>query len=65
MSVINQERLVRLAKLLRKPRAVGELAGVLECSRRTVYRYLWLLSEQGHEVEVSGITRPTHYRIRK
>lgn len=59
-----EEGLKSLKKLLKNAHTVDELIDELGVHRRTVYRWIRLLDEDGVDV-VSSIDRPTAYVIRK
>lgn len=53
----------RLRKALKKSRTMDDLVATLDVDRRTVYRYLDDLQEQGVQVTRVGLSRPTRYQI--
>lgn len=52
----------RLHRLLKTPKTIDELRAYLCVSRRTIYRYLSRMSEDGVTLSAS-LTRPTKYHI--
>jgi predicted ArsR family transcriptional regulator len=60
---INDKKLALMVRKLKSPRTVDELADLVGVSRRTVFRWLTVLSESGHEVQRVNISRPTKYQI--
>jgi len=60
---LNTRLLSQLKRKLRAKKSVTDLAEELGVSRRTIYRYLKILDDQGIRVHRVGITRPTLYRI--
>ncbi len=62
--VVDEEKIAKLIKALKKPVEVGDLVDRLGVSKKTVYRYLDLLEERGFIIEHSGRTRPVTYQIK-
>ena len=62
---VDEERLRKLEKLLRKRRgcSINELAESLDVSKETIYRDFHRLADKKIYIERVGMTRPTLYRI--
>jgi predicted DNA-binding transcriptional regulator YafY len=59
--ILNEKRIEKLVRLLRKPRTEAELSKMLNISRRTLYRDFERLEERGLNVQTVGFRRPTKY----
>jgi predicted transcriptional regulator len=60
--IIDPSVFKRLARVLKTPKTIDQIAEVLKVSRRTVYRYLSRMAEDGVLLSAS-LTRPTKYHI--
>lgn len=63
--VFDEEALKRFKALLRRSSTLKELETGAGISKRTVFRYLVRLKDEGYNVVRVGFTRPTKYRIEK
>ncbi len=61
---IDDTKLEAVRKKLKRPRTVDELAEAVDVSRRTIFRWLAVLQERGHDVQRVNLGRPTEYQIR-
>ncbi len=55
--------LKQLLKQLRRPRTMDHLTEHFDVDRRTVYRWMQTLQDDGRAVARVGIGRPTQYQI--
>ena len=63
MMQIDEKKLKKMVKKLSRPRTVDELAELVGISRRTVFRWLSVLDDQGVRVYRANLGRPTKYQI--
>jgi DeoR/GlpR family transcriptional regulator of sugar metabolism len=61
--VLDEKRIKKLLRLLKKARTEKELTTALNVSRRTLYRDFARLEDRGIFVHTLGFRRPTKYFI--
>ena len=53
----------KLRKALARPRTMDQLTGKFNVDRRTIYRWMDVLTDAGAQIGRIGVGRPTLYRI--